>query len=142
MATMVNLCLQNEIDLPYYRFRTEEVTLNICTGRLVDERMERRFDAFDGYLGEKLQGGTLSENQRSVLAYLIKSEWANELVRYTIMATCSARRAARKCFPQHEAVGTRHSPIVRSTNRSSLSTHATSRIAAFGFVTVMGSGAA
>lgn len=87
MATMVNLCLQNEIDLPFYRFATEEVTLHLCTGKLLDDRMERHFEAFDRHIGDKLQGGRLSENQKMVLAYLIKSEWANEQVRHTILLT-------------------------------------------------------
>ncbi len=87
MATMVNLCLHNEIDLPYYHFGTEEVTLHLCCGRLVDERMERLFKAFDRYISEKLSGGSLTEAQKTVLTYLIKSEWANELVRYTILLT-------------------------------------------------------
>jgi len=87
MATMVNLCLQNEIDLPFYRFGTEEVTLHLCTGKLVDDRMERLFEAFDGHIGTKLQGGQLTDNQKMVLAYLIKSEWTNEQVGYTILLT-------------------------------------------------------
>jgi predicted HTH transcriptional regulator len=87
MATMVNLCLQNEIDLPYYQFRTQEVTLHLRTGKLLDDRMERLFEAFDGHIAVKTQGGGLSQNQKLVLAYLVKSEWANELVRYTILLT-------------------------------------------------------
>ncbi len=86
MSTLVNLCLQNEIDLPYYRFYTEEVCLFLCCGQLLDERMERLFQSFDGYLDEKLQTA-LTENQKLVLAYLIKSEWANEQNRYTILLT-------------------------------------------------------
>jgi ATP-dependent DNA helicase RecG len=87
MATMVNLCLQNEIDLPFYIFGTEEVTLHLPTGGLVDDRMERLFEAFDRHIGEKLQGGQLTDNQKRVLAYLIKSEWANAQLRYTILLT-------------------------------------------------------
>jgi hypothetical protein len=85
MATMVNLCLQNEIDLPYYRFGTEEVTLYLCTGRLLDIRMERLFEAFDRHIENKMEGRQLSETQKLVMAYLIKSEWANLQVRYTIL---------------------------------------------------------
>jgi predicted HTH transcriptional regulator len=40
MATLVNLCLENQIDLPYYRFFSQEVCLHLCAGRLVDERMK------------------------------------------------------------------------------------------------------
>lgn len=87
MATMVNLCLQNDIDLPYYLFGTEEVTLHVCSGQLLDDRMNGLFQSYDGYIGEKLNGGELTEPQRCVLAYLIKSELANEQARYTILLT-------------------------------------------------------
>jgi len=87
MATLVNLCLQNKIDLPYYLFGTEEVTLHLRAGCVVDDRMERLFESFDRYIADKLNGGDLSEPQRAVLAYLIKSEWANELIRYTVLLT-------------------------------------------------------
>jgi len=87
MATLVDLCLQNEIDLPYYQLRQDEVSLFLCAGRLLDQRMKRLFQAFDGYIAEKLNGDTLSDPQKVVLAYLIKSEWANELARYTILLT-------------------------------------------------------
>jgi len=87
MATMVDLCLRDEIDVPYYQFGTQEVTLHLCTGHLLDERMLRLLKAYDRHVAEKLSGQELSRQQQLVLAYLIKSEWANELVRYTIMLT-------------------------------------------------------
>ncbi len=85
MATMVNLCLENRIDLPYYILRPEEVELVLRSGKLLDERMERLFVSFDRYLDEKLHGIPLSLPQKLILAYLIKSEWDNQLVRYTIL---------------------------------------------------------
>lgn len=87
MATMVNLCLQDEIDIPYYQFGTQEVTLYLCSGKLLDKRMKGLFNAYDNYIATKLNGQVLSISQQLVLSYLIKSEWANELVRYTIMLT-------------------------------------------------------
>lgn len=87
MATLVNLCLENRIDLPYYRIYTEEVCLHLCAGKLLDERMERLFESFDRHISAKMEGGNLSDEQRLVLAYLIKSEWANEQLRYTILLT-------------------------------------------------------
>ena len=47
----------------------------------------RLLKAYDRHVAEKLSGQELSRQQQLVLAYLIKSEWANELVRYTIMLT-------------------------------------------------------
>jgi ATP-dependent DNA helicase RecG len=87
MATLVNLCLENRIDLPYYRIYTEEVCLHLCAGKLLSERMERLFESFDGHIAIKLEGGSLTDEQKLVLAYLIKSEWANEQLRYTILLT-------------------------------------------------------
>lgn len=87
MATLVNLCLENRIDLPYYRIYTEEVCLHLCAGKLLDERMERLFESFDRHISAKLDGGSLTEEQKLVLSYLIKSEWANEQLGYTILLT-------------------------------------------------------
>ncbi len=87
MATLTDLCLKNEIDLPYYTFKTEDVTLYLRAGQLLDDRMRRLFKAFDRYIESKLQGYQLAESQQLVLSYLIKSEWDNELSRYTVLLT-------------------------------------------------------
>lgn len=87
MATLVNLCLENRIDVPVYRMYSEEVCLFLNAGRLLDERMESHFKAFDAYIERKTGGQPLSEEQKRVLAYLIKSEWENEQHRYTILLT-------------------------------------------------------
>lgn len=87
MATLVNMCMANRIDLPYYRLGTDEVSLSLRNGRLLDDRIERLFKSFNLYIQDKLRGNALSEVQKLVLSYLIKSEWANELVRYTVLLT-------------------------------------------------------
>lgn len=87
MATLVNLSLENRIDLPYYRLLSEEVSLHLCLGKLLDERMERLFQSFDGFTEAQLQGSSLNQEQKLVLSYLIKSEWANEQLGYTILLT-------------------------------------------------------
>ncbi|MCW1969803.1 MAG: putative DNA binding domain-containing protein [Anaerolineae bacterium] len=89
MATLVNLCLQNEIDLPYYILKRDDVTLVLQAGRLLDNRVENLLKAFDGYIERKLNGLPLTESQKRILAYLIKSEEANAISRYTIMLTPS-----------------------------------------------------
>ena len=86
MATLVNLCLENQIDLPTYRIHSEEVTLFVNAGPLVGERMKARLDSFDAYIADKL-AGPLSAEQTRVLAYLMKAEWANERHHYTILLT-------------------------------------------------------
>lgn len=87
MATLVNLCLENRIDLPYYRVYTEEVCLHLVAGKLVGDPMERLFQSFDRFIETRLDGGGLTDEQKLVLAYLIKSEWANEQLGYTILLT-------------------------------------------------------
>ncbi len=49
--------------------------------------MERLFQSFDGFLETRLHGSTLNEEQKLVLSYVIKSQWANERLRYTILLT-------------------------------------------------------
>lgn len=87
MATLVNLCLQNLMDLPYYRLFSEEVCLYLQPGRLLDERMERLFASFDRHLQARLLGNVPTLEQKLVLCYLLKSEWANESLEYTILLT-------------------------------------------------------
>lgn len=87
MATLVNLALADRIGLPYYNLGTEEVTLYITAGPLVDERMMRLFKGYERFISDKLSGNELSKPQQRVLSYLIKSEWANELLRYSILLT-------------------------------------------------------
>ena len=86
MATLVNLCLENRIDLPTYRFYGEEVRLFLNPGPLLGRRVETLLDSFDAYVAGKLPGG-LSGEQKAVLAYLMKAQWADERYRYTILLT-------------------------------------------------------
>jgi predicted HTH transcriptional regulator len=87
MATLVNLCLDDRIDVPCYRLRRDEVSLFVRAGKLVDDRMERLFETFDKYLERKLNGLTLTQPQMRILAYLVKSEEANARERHTILLT-------------------------------------------------------
>jgi ATP-dependent DNA helicase RecG len=87
MSTMVNLCLQNQIDLPYYRLHSNAVSLFLCAGQLLDERMERLLESFDRHIDEKLQGRTLTEQQKLVLSYVMKAEWVTEKLGYAILLT-------------------------------------------------------
>jgi predicted HTH transcriptional regulator len=64
MATLVNLCLATQIDLPYYRIYTEEVGLHLRAGALLDERMERLFESFDRHITTRLEGGSLTEERK------------------------------------------------------------------------------
>ncbi len=87
MATLVDLCIKNEIDLPFYRFLSDEVELVLRPGKLVGDRMNRYFERFDGFISGKLGGSDLDEVQKTILAYLIKSEWENRKNHYTVLLT-------------------------------------------------------
>ena len=49
--------------------------------------MERLFTSFDAYLSRRLNGSEPTQAQKLVLAYFIKSEWANRQERHTILLT-------------------------------------------------------
>ena len=86
MATLVNLCLENRIDLPTYRFYSEEVRLFLNAGPLLGRRIDTLLNSFDAYVAAKLPDG-LSAEQKLVLAYLMKAQWADERYQYTILLT-------------------------------------------------------
>ena len=87
MATLVNLCLDNRIDLPVYRLYSEEVCIILRSGKLLDESMETHFQSFDAYIESKNRGFALTVEQKRVLAYLIKSELENQRQYYTVLLT-------------------------------------------------------
>jgi hypothetical protein len=88
MSTLVNLCLENKLELPYFKFKSDEVTLVLQSGSLLDSRIEELFDSRDSYIAAKL--GAFAEfdpPKKAVLAYLIKSEWANLDGKYAVQLT-------------------------------------------------------
>lgn len=84
MSTLVTLALENQIDLPWYTLKGEEVSLTITSGSVLDSGMEQLFKSFDGFIQIKTSGHELSISQKTVLAYLIKSERLNKDLRYSI----------------------------------------------------------
>lgn len=90
MSTLVNLCLENKLNLPYFKFKSDEVTLVLTAGKLIDERMTELFQSRDAYIAKKLGAfEDLSIDKQAVLAYLIKSEWANADSKYSILLTAA-----------------------------------------------------
>ena len=88
MSTLVNLCLDNRLNLPYFRFKSDEVTLVLQAGELLDARMTTLFESRDAYIAKKLGSfEELTTEKKSVLAYLIKSEWANADGKYCVLLT-------------------------------------------------------
>jgi ATP-dependent DNA helicase RecG len=90
MSTLVNLCLENKLNLPYFKFKSDEVTLVLSAGHLIDDRMTELFQSRDAYIAKRLGAfEDLSIDKQAVLAYLIKSEWANADGKYCILLTTS-----------------------------------------------------
>jgi len=85
MATLVDLALRNEIELPTYQLGQHDVTLVLRTGKLVDDAIERHFSSLDRFFLERLEGTLPTTSQKAVLAYLMKCEWAHQQRRYTIL---------------------------------------------------------
>lgn len=88
MATLVNQCLDNKIDLPYYRFYDDsELALFVQSDQLLDDEMALHLKMYDRYISDLLDGEDLTHEQKMVLAYLYKSERYNERYYYTILLT-------------------------------------------------------
>ncbi|MBC7650864.1 MAG: putative DNA binding domain-containing protein [Deinococcales bacterium] len=88
MSTLTNECLANNIDLPFYKFHSEdELSLFIRKGKLLDNKMESLFKTYAGYIEKKLKGELITEEQKIVLSYFYKSEIENKNERYTILLT-------------------------------------------------------
>ena len=88
MSTLVSLSLENKLNLPYFRFKSDEVTLVLQAGQLLDSRMKELFDSRDAYISRKLGSfEDFSDEKKAVLAYLIKSEWANAEGKYCVLLT-------------------------------------------------------
>lgn len=112
MSTLVNLSLENKLNLPYFKFKSDEVTLVLQAGNLLDERMEELFDSRDAYIAKKLGSfEELSLEKKAVLAYLIKSEWANMEGKYCVLLTSDNNHA--QAIKVLEAAG-----LIERDNRS------------------------
>ena len=85
MATLVSVCLDNQIDMPYFDLSNENmISLTIPSGKLLDEEAINWLMSFRGYLTKKLKKN-LSTEHEMVLTYLYKSEKLNERRFYTIL---------------------------------------------------------
>ena len=88
MSDLVNSALANQIDLPYYLFHSaDELSLCITSGKVLDEATAAWLDLLNGLIASKTGEQTLTDEQRTVLAYVLKSERANRLGLYTLALT-------------------------------------------------------
>jgi ATP-dependent DNA helicase RecG len=88
MSTLVNLCLDNKLNLPYFKFKSDEVSLILQSGLLIDAKLAELFNSRDAYIAKKLGSfEEFSDDKKAVLSYLIKSEWANSEGRFCVLLT-------------------------------------------------------
>jgi hypothetical protein len=88
MSDLVNYALGNRIDVPHYLFHSPvELSLCIPAGQVLDEAMEAWLELMDGLIVQRTGNRSLNDEQRIVLAYLLKSEQLNRLGRYTLALT-------------------------------------------------------
>jgi ATP-dependent DNA helicase RecG len=88
MSSLINSCLDNEIDVPYYFFNSEnDISLVVPKGKVFDDEVKLWLDSFSGYIYGKLNRRELTEEEKIILAFTYKSERLNRLERYTIMLT-------------------------------------------------------
>ncbi len=88
LTSLIDACLDNEIDVPYYILTADEIHLYIPKGKVYDEQMELWWESFEGYFFQKI-GRDLTEEEKIILSFFKKSEELNVRERYTILMTMS-----------------------------------------------------
>jgi len=84
LTALIDKCLNNEIDVPYYKFHNnEEISLRIPKGKVYDETMQMRWDMYAKFIKNKC-GRDLTEDEKIVLSFHFKSEQLNREERYTV----------------------------------------------------------
>lgn len=112
MATLVELCLKGEIGLPVFRLGMEKIVLELRPRPLIDEFIDLRLEACDAYIKERL-GTSLTDEQKAVLGYLIKSERENRRFFHTILLTADNNHSEALLALQHSGMIEEH-PRVRN----------------------------
>ena len=89
MSTLVTVCLEDQIDVPYYDLSNPDaISVTIPSGKLLDEETNFWLISYESYLKNKLKTKPTLEH-KLVLAYLYKSEKLNQRGFYTILLSKS-----------------------------------------------------
>lgn len=86
LSSLIDACLENQIDVPYYHLSEDEISLHIPKGKVYDDEMTSWIESFRGYLDSKM-GRELTEDEKIILSFFKKSEELNKAERYTILLT-------------------------------------------------------
>lgn len=85
MATLTNEALGNRIGVPYYILRSEEIELIVPSGEVLTPEMLYWLAGFDAFLYRAMGNRSLTEEERTVMAYLYRCEQLNAEEKYTVM---------------------------------------------------------
>jgi len=84
ISTLVTECLDNKIDVPYYDLsKTDEVTLVIQNGELIDDEIVHWLNSYENFIQSKIEN--YNAEHKAILAYFYKSQKLNLLRKYTIL---------------------------------------------------------
>jgi ATP-dependent DNA helicase RecG len=86
LTSLIDACLDNQIDVPYYALTDGEIRLYIPKGKVYDDAMEFWINSFTKYIYGKM-GRTLTEDEKIILSFFRKSEMLNRVENYTILLT-------------------------------------------------------
>jgi predicted HTH transcriptional regulator len=86
LTSLIDACLDNEIDVPYYILTEGEIKLFVPNGKVYDEGMVLWLNSFAAYIINKLNREP-TEDEKVVLSFFQKSEALNRVERYTILLT-------------------------------------------------------
>ncbi len=86
LTSLIDVCLENVIDVPYYILTEGEIKLFIPKGRVYDDDMSSWLNSFAGYIEKKINR-QLNEDEKIMLSFYRKSELLNRVENYTILLT-------------------------------------------------------
>ncbi len=86
LSSLIDACLENVIDVPYYIITDGEIKLFIPKGKVYDAEMDVWLNSFSGYIFNKY-GKELNDDEKIMLSFYRKSELLNRLESYTILLT-------------------------------------------------------
>jgi ATP-dependent DNA helicase RecG len=86
LTSLIDACLENVIDVPYYVLTDGEIKLFIPKGKVYDDDMASWLNSFAGYIEKKINR-ELNEDEKIMLSFYRKSETLNRVESYTILLT-------------------------------------------------------
>jgi len=86
LSSLIDACLDNQIDVPYYSLTDGEIKLFIPKGKVYDDAMEFWLNSFTKYMYDKM-GRAINEDEKIILSFFRKSEMLNRVENYTILLT-------------------------------------------------------